>query len=250
MIHKYFSNLCKLFISNNCQSSFQIDPVRNRHHDQWWIQDFPLGGAEPLGGTNLRCGHFLAKTYVKTKELDPVRGGTSSTPLDLPMVIFNPIQCRYRCLNIYVYNRLINLSISNAQIPDVKLHQMNKWNTNMDWTYAMCVNSRNQVCVQGRDRDIGFYIRWVDRNKGRLIKETKCQCEHDNMLIGCICEHPVDPDVIIETCWKCSKIRSYNMNTGESKDIYVVHLRDHLLSCQLPKSLRPIHSLQLWKECS
>ena len=42
---------------------------------QWRIQDFPLGGgrggAEPLGGANLQRGCFLAKTYVKTKPLDP-----------------------------------------------------------------------------------------------------------------------------------------------------------------------------------
>ena len=36
---------------------------------QWRIQDFPLGGA------NLRRVHFLAKTYAKTKEIDPVGGG-------------------------------------------------------------------------------------------------------------------------------------------------------------------------------
>ena len=42
---------------------------------QWRIQDFPLGGAKLLGGTNLQRGHFLAKMYAKTKELDPV-GGT------------------------------------------------------------------------------------------------------------------------------------------------------------------------------
>ena len=33
---------------------------------QWWILDFPLRDA------NLRCGRFLAKTYVKMKKLDPV----------------------------------------------------------------------------------------------------------------------------------------------------------------------------------
>ena len=41
---------------------------------QWQIQDFPLGGAEPLGGTNLQRGNFLAKMYAKMKELDPVGG--------------------------------------------------------------------------------------------------------------------------------------------------------------------------------
>ena len=39
---------------------------------------FPIGwGAMPipLGGINIRCGHFLAKTYEKTKELGHVGGG-------------------------------------------------------------------------------------------------------------------------------------------------------------------------------
>ena len=36
---------------------------------QWRIQDFRLGGAD------LRHVCFSAKTYVKTKELDPVGGG-------------------------------------------------------------------------------------------------------------------------------------------------------------------------------
>ena len=36
---------------------------------QWRIQDFPLGGAD------LQCIHISAKTYVKTKEMDPVGGG-------------------------------------------------------------------------------------------------------------------------------------------------------------------------------
>ena len=33
------------------------------------------GGADLLGGTNLRHIHFSVKTYVKTKEIDPVGGG-------------------------------------------------------------------------------------------------------------------------------------------------------------------------------
>ena len=37
---------------------------------------FPIGGAPThWGGTNLQCIHFLAKTYVKMKEIDPVGGG-------------------------------------------------------------------------------------------------------------------------------------------------------------------------------
>ena len=39
------------------------------------IQDFPLGG----GGANLRHIHFLAKTYVKMKEMDPVGGACAGS---------------------------------------------------------------------------------------------------------------------------------------------------------------------------
>ena len=49
---------------------------------------FPVGGdVEPLGDTNLQRGHFSAKMYAKTKELDPVwgRGHVPAAPLDPPM---------------------------------------------------------------------------------------------------------------------------------------------------------------------
>ena len=38
------------------------------------------GGADPLGGPNLRRIHFLAKTYVKMKEIDPVGGRAPAAP--------------------------------------------------------------------------------------------------------------------------------------------------------------------------
>ena len=92
---------------------------------------------------------------------------------------------------------------------DVYLHKRNTWNTKMFRAFTMYVNSRNQVCVPGEVADKGFYIRyirWFDRNTGSQIKEIKCQCEHNSIFTGSICEHPEDPDVIIETCWECGKI--------------------------------------------
>ena len=41
---------------------------------------FPVGGHRPLGGTDLRCGHFLAEMYAKTKELGPVGGAPAAPP--------------------------------------------------------------------------------------------------------------------------------------------------------------------------
>ena len=44
------------------------------------------GGVDPLGGANLRRVHFLAKMYVKMKEIDPVGGARRRRPLDPPMI--------------------------------------------------------------------------------------------------------------------------------------------------------------------
>ena len=45
-----------------------------------------MGGAEPLGDTNLQNRHFSVKMYAKMKELDPVGGRAGGAPLDPPMV--------------------------------------------------------------------------------------------------------------------------------------------------------------------
>ena len=53
---------------------------------------FPVGGgANPLGGANLQSVHFSAKTYAKTKEMDPVGGGhvPAVPPLDPPIILHN-----------------------------------------------------------------------------------------------------------------------------------------------------------------
>ena len=52
---------------------------------------FPIrGGAEPLGGTDFRCGHFLVKMCAIMKELDPI-GGTHAG--GAPWIR----QCNYSC---------------------------------------------------------------------------------------------------------------------------------------------------------
>ena len=62
-------------IEHNLFSNVWNCPVYHQKSIQWQIQDFPLGVANPLGGgANLQCIHFLAKTYAKTKEIDPVGG--------------------------------------------------------------------------------------------------------------------------------------------------------------------------------
>ena len=84
-------------------------PIDNmRAHTSVVDPGFPVGGAPSYwGGANLRCGHFLAETYAKMKELDP----GAPPPPDPPMymvkygetikyVIFIPAKAA-ACLSFY-----------------------------------------------------------------------------------------------------------------------------------------------------
>ena len=63
--------------------------INHRMGLQWRIQDFSLGGADPLGGAGLRRGSFLVEMYAEANELGPVGGGgTLAAPLDPPMDCF------------------------------------------------------------------------------------------------------------------------------------------------------------------
>ena len=59
------------------KASFCFKTVRHIKNSSIWTR--ASGGSRisrwGVGGANLRCGHFSAKTCVKTKELDPVGGG-------------------------------------------------------------------------------------------------------------------------------------------------------------------------------
>ena len=45
-----------------------------------WIQNFPLGGTDPLGDANLRCCCFSVEMSVKTKESGSIGGDAPGTP--------------------------------------------------------------------------------------------------------------------------------------------------------------------------
>ena len=47
---------------------------------------FPVGGAEPLGGADLQCGHFLMKMYAKTQGW-----GAPAVPPDPPSLLIETV---------------------------------------------------------------------------------------------------------------------------------------------------------------
>ena len=98
---------------------------------------FPIGGgANPWGGANLQCIHFLVKTYAKTKEIDPVGGACagSSPPLDLPICTYCelPYWLLIRIKNCIVY-KLLELNYNQTKSTAKNLFKMCDF-----WTY--CVN--------------------------------------------------------------------------------------------------------------
>ena len=59
-----------------------------------------MGGADPLGGANLRCGHFSAKMYVKTKELGPIVGGAARAG-GAPLGSATGFYAVFNCVDVY-----------------------------------------------------------------------------------------------------------------------------------------------------
>ena len=78
---------------------------------------FPIGGGALThwGGTNLRCIHFLAKMYVKTKEIDPVGGGGGTCWWHPPGSANDSVQM---CLGFYYATAkdILSLKIHRARV--------------------------------------------------------------------------------------------------------------------------------------
>ena len=69
---------------------------------QWRIQDFPDGGANPKGNTNLLFDQLFPENCMKMKEINwTERRPSLASPLDLPM--------NYRWLIKYVNNSLLGV---------------------------------------------------------------------------------------------------------------------------------------------
>ena len=87
-------------------------------------------------------------------------------------------------------------------------------------SFAMYINSKNYAFIRELTEDGSYYIRSYDRDSGVVVKEIKCLCNHHKWSIKSICEHPRKNDIVIESCQECRTVRSYNITTGQNKDIF------------------------------
>ena len=99
----------------------------------------------------------------------------------------------------------------------MKLSKITTLNPGLDFT-TMSVNSRDQLVIRGQSYGSDEqFICTMARRAGNKAAEIKSECHH---RFCPIIEHLVDPDFILEACFECGEIRSYNINTAESKTVY------------------------------
>ena len=82
----------------------------------------------------------------------------------------------------------------------------------------MSVNSRDQLVQRGQSYGSCKQLIWtVTRQTGNKTAQFESKC-HDSFCP--IIEHPVNPNFILEVYRWCKEMRSYNINTTESKTVF------------------------------
>ena len=119
---------------------------------------------------------------------------------------------------------------------------MSTWHTRISGiSPKMYVNSRGEVVLGGhtsgqvvlrghRPSSSNSVIRLVETETGKTLVDIPSTCGHSCCPI---IEHPVNPDFILEACSECEVIRSYDINTAESKTIYAGYKA--LMLCKGPE---------------
>ena len=95
---------------------------------------------------------------------------------------------------------------------------MSWWETGIHLA-RVWMNSRGQVLLRGQrtvSKDANQFIRALARGTATVTANVISKCEH---TLCPIIDHPVDPDVILEGCFECGVIRSYNMNIAAGSKI-------------------------------
>ena len=77
----------------------------------------------------------------------------------------------------------------------------------------------NQLLMYG-ETDSKMHILAFNPSTGAFIDDIKSLCDHCYCCTSNICRNPMDDDCVQETCARCRKIRSYNINTDEIRTVF------------------------------
>ena len=98
-----------------CKSNI-CDPLE----PQWYSvaePGFPVGGAlTHWGGANLRRIHFLAKTYAKMKEVDPVGGGGHAPAAPPGSANGTPLKCALQVATFIILCKNGKFCLQNLEL--------------------------------------------------------------------------------------------------------------------------------------
>ena len=81
---------------------------------------------------------------------------------------------------------------------------------------SMDVTSSDQLLVRVK---IGtkYCIRVIHRLTGNQINEIASKCDHYKV---CVNKHPRDEDIVLENCFSCGEIHTYNVHTAKSISVH------------------------------
>ena len=83
------------------------------------------------------------------------------------------------------------------------------------------VNEEGQILAQTQVKR-RFHIRVLDKLGREISSEFPSKCNH---TLSCLIAHPTDTDYVLESCGRCEKIRTYNIQTGQCSVVY----KDYIL---------------------
>ena len=75
--------------------------------------------------------------------------------------------------------------------------------------YSMCITNSNRIVLRGRMNEQPYIVE-KDIQTGNTSKTITPWCHHNHSCN--ILSHPKEPSCIIEACWWCDVVRSYNLN--------------------------------------
>ena len=92
------------------------------------------------------------------------------------------------------------------------------WNTGF-YNVEGCLNGEDKFLIRvGNTSEDKKNIKVLERRTGQTIFKFTSACRHFHCVI---IEHPGDPKFMLEACWECGEIRSYNINTGACIITYI-----------------------------
>ena len=104
-------------------------------------------------------------------------------------------------------------------MPKVDLIEAGQWGANMANAHTMCMINEDYLIVRGtikEDDSVKVINRIFQIATGTVLRDLNSQCNHQGFISN-LCKHPIDEDCVLEACFQCSTVTSYNIKRNAMK---------------------------------